>query len=178
MSRLRWVPKNIDYAPIVSQRTGSEEMVNWSAVLTLATQLRPGGIKCQLGALHFGGVNMIRQVVFDDGVEWIIRIPMVPYNPINDATMQGRDHHWTQQRREEMRCSILTSEYVRTHSDIPVPEVFGFDTECSNVIGPPYVFMECIKGNAITDLGETVPGPFVDKVHAFMARFQVPIFSM
>src|SRR5947207_4515098 len=151
MARFRWVSKTSDYAPVVSQRKRSEKMVNWSQVLILASHCRPGGMNCQLGLLHFGGMNMIRQIVFDDNVEWIIRIPMLPYNSTDDA--MGRDF-WTEKRAEKMRSSIFTSQYVRTHSDIPVPEVFGFDVECSNVIGAPYIFMECIKGNAISDLDE------------------------
>ena len=165
-----WNSKNSDYPPLALQRSQSETMVNWPQALKIATERR--GIACRLGSLHFGGVNMIRQIVFTDGIQWIIRIPM-PNRIIVDGRPGLAEDYWTKERADEMKCMIYTMKYIRSHSHIPVPEIFHFDVESTNPIGAPYIFMECIPGNAITDLGETIPEPFVDKVHEFMAKFQV-----
>jgi hypothetical protein len=66
-------------------------------------------------------------------------------------------------------------KYIREHSTILVPEVFAFDSTVDNPIGSPYMFMECVKGNAITDLTSwsEIHVERVAKTHTAIAKFQV-----
>jgi hypothetical protein len=74
-----------------------------------------------------------------------------------------------------MEIELYTMKYIRERSTIPVPEVFAFDSTVDNPIGSPYVFMKCVKGNAITDLTSwsEIPVERVAKMHTAIAKFQV-----
>ena len=122
---------------------------------------------------------MIRQIVFEDDVRWIIRIPM-PLPIINKGQslrIESKDEYWARERREAMEIEFYIMKYVREHSAIPVPEVFAFDSTVSNPIGAPYMFMECVMGNAITDLTSRfeIPVEWIAKIHTAMAKFQVQL---
>jgi len=172
----RWESKT-QWPPLLAQRSQSETMIDWAAVCDVATQIH--GTPCGLGPINFGGVHMIRQIrVFEDDVRWIIRIPM-PRSIINkdqSFRIANRDEYWARERREGMEIELYTMKYVREHSTIgPVPEVFAFDSTVDNPIAAPYMFMECVMGNAITDLTSwsEIPVERVAKIHTAMAKFQV-----
>jgi hypothetical protein len=118
---------------------------------------------------------MIRQLVFDDDVQWVIRIPM-PWRTVGDDgsfSIQTKTEYWSEEEAQGMKSDVYTMIYIRDHSDTPVPEVFDFDASTDNPIGSPYIFMECVAGNSITDLSREVPKQQMDKLHAAIAKFQV-----
>ena len=125
---------------------------------------------------------MIRQIVFEADVRWIIRIPM-PRRIINknqSFRIENKDEYWARERREAMEIELYTMKYIREHSTIPVPEVFAFDSTVDNPIGAPYMFMECVMGNAITDLTSwsEIPVERIAKIHTAMAKFQVLLATL
>lgn len=66
---------------------------------------------------HMGGsMNWAITVTFDDGVDWIFRSPHSGIRAVID---------------EKYACKMLSSEaatirYIRSHTSVPVPEVFAF----------------------------------------------------
>jgi hypothetical protein len=63
-----------------------------------------------------GSMNWAVIVAFDDGVDWIFRSPHSGIRAVLD---------------EETACKLLASEaatlkYIRSHTTVPVPEVFAF----------------------------------------------------
>jgi len=168
----RWETKT-KYPPLLAQQSQSEKMVDWSGVCASATAIRD--IACRLGRINFGGVNMIRQLAFDDGVQWVVRIPM-PRRIVGDDgsfSIQTKAEFWSDEQAEAMKSEVYTMIYIRDHSDIPVPEIFGFDANTDNPIGAPYIFMECVQGNSIMDLSREVPEQNMDKLLGAIAKFQV-----
>lgn len=118
---------------------------------------------------------MIRQLVFDDDVQWVVRIPM-PRRAVDDNgsfTIQSKTEYWTQEQAEGMESEVYTMMYVRDHSDIPVPEVFGLDVTPNNPVKAPYIFLKCVMGNSIMDLSREVLEQQIDKLYAAIAKFQV-----
>jgi len=51
-----------------------------------------------------------------------------------------------------MQSEIDTMSFIREYTDIPVPQVFLYDTSADNAVGAPYMLMECIKGNSALDV--------------------------
>lgn len=75
-----------------------------------------------------------------------------------------------------MQSEIATMKHIAKTTNIPVPEVFGYNI-CldANPVGLPYILMHCIEGNMIFDLG----GPGVlnpeqsERLHQSIASIQV-----
>jgi hypothetical protein len=116
---------------------------------------------------------MVRQIIFDDHVQWTMRIPMPRRIINNDQSFRinTRDEYWTEERREEMESEVHTMRYIRKHSTIRVPEVFEFDSTVDNPISAPYMFMECVRGAVISS--PEIPRNHIEKVHTAIAKFQV-----
>ena len=122
---------------------------------------------------------MIRQLIFDDDVQWIVRIPM-PRRIVRDDgsfKIQTKTECWTQEQAEGMKSEVYTMSYIRDHSHIPVSEIFGFDETPNNPVGAPYIFMECVMGNSIMDLAPEIPEQWIEKLHAAIAKFQVSLLT-
>jgi hypothetical protein len=168
----RWGIKT-KYPPLVTQYTISEERVHWPGLLGIASILR--GVDCRLGSINFGGSNMVRQVIFEDGVKWVARVPMPRCIVGNDGvlTIESKEEYWTEERAKGMQSHTYTVMYIREHSEIPVPEIFAFDITKNNSFGTPYILMECVMGNGIMDISHQIPKQYQEKVNVAIAKFQV-----
>lgn len=87
------------------------------ALLTLASSLRNRPCTCDMSKPPMSGsMNWAIIVTFDDGVDWILRSPHSGIRAVIDETYA---------------CKMLASEaatirYIRSHTSVPVPEVFAF----------------------------------------------------
>lgn len=52
---------------------------------------------------------------------------------------------------------IVTVRYLRSHTDIPVPEVYHHDLDLDNTVGAPYVLMERIPGQNLYQIWDDLP---------------------
>ena len=53
-----------------------KETVKWSVLEEWCSELRPGHHSCQLEDYwNTGSLNMVRRIRFDDGVQWVIKMP-------------------------------------------------------------------------------------------------------
>ena len=75
-----------------------------------------------------GSENILKELVFEDGVVWVARIPLVRQAP------------------EVIRSEVTTMRYVKAHSTIPIPEVMGYDDSMENSLSCQYILMEGIHG--------------------------------
>jgi hypothetical protein len=141
--------------------------------LEIASVLR--GVGCRLGSINFGGSNMVRQVIFEDGVKWVARVPM-PRRIVGnhgELTIESKEEYWTEERAKDMQSQTYTVMYIREHSEIPVPKIFAFDITKNNSFGAPFILMECVMGNCIMDISRQIPKQYQEKVHGAIAKFQV-----
>ncbi|KAJ5135652.1 Aminoglycoside phosphotransferase [Penicillium bovifimosum] len=81
-----------------------------------------------------GSFNWAVFISFEDGVRWVFRSP----HPRSFMPL-------------EIGIKLLASEaatlrYLRTHSDIPVPEVYDYCASSDNDIGIPFIFMSEAPG--------------------------------
>lgn len=103
---------------------------------SLASKYRHGQ-PCTPGKLFFGSFHICVRVVFDDGVDWIVRVPL-PYRLLQ------RDTH------TEREVAILL--LLRDQTSIPVPQIiaYGIGDNQHPDLGP-FIIMTFIHGIPLTD---------------------------
>ncbi|POR32133.1 Uncharacterized protein TPAR_07635 [Tolypocladium paradoxum] len=119
--------------------------VNWDALASISSSLRDG-TPCHLGdRFSIGTFNMVRHIVFADGVSWVARLRMPPPKEIlgdrsklDIATTLGLE--------------IASMRFFKARTSIPVPEVHFCDSDTSNSVGAPYMLMDYIHGTVATKL--------------------------
>src|SRR6202022_4030227 len=89
------------------------------------------------GKFEFGGLNVLFEVVFNDGVVWLCRAGWVSKEYSNKYV------------KRMIESTVTTMRYLKTNSTIPIPEVFAFegDSEQSD-INAAYIFLEPLPGKA------------------------------
>ena len=118
--------------------------IKWEQLKTLASGIR--GMACELSDKYsLGHYNLVKKLEFLDGVSWIVRLrlPQLPSVFGTREAMKSADC---------MSIEIATMNYIRLNSDIPVPEVFGYNLNADNTVGAPYIFMSYIHGTIAAEL--------------------------
>ncbi|KND89022.1 Altered inheritance of mitochondria protein 9, mitochondrial [Tolypocladium ophioglossoides CBS 100239] len=169
--RFRWTGQHWDEA---SENTF--HATNWDALLDVTRRLS-GDAKCVFdGVYHAGGRHIVRRIAVPSRQsKWIARIPIMPSpNPESEGSW------WTSEQQFTMQSEIATMKYIAKTTNIPVPEVFGYNI-CvdANPVGLPYMLMHCIEGNMLYDLG----GPCIlnseqsERVRKSIASIQCQLFG-
>ena len=85
-----------------------------------------------------GSFNLAYRVLFDDGVEWILKVPA-----------NGSHARFDQLAADSMTSEAFTMKMIKRATTIPVPTVHGFDASLDNDIGCPYILMDFLKGRPL-----------------------------
>jgi hypothetical protein len=141
--------------------------VDWTAVLEEARK-RNHGRSCVYDGhdreWRNGGSHLTRRIKFiDTGDLWLVRLPQIPIRGLPRVEdedipdmMAGRvipPEWWTDQRVFAFESEIATMIYVAENTDIPVPEIYGWNSSIDgNPAKLPFVFMQCINGNILQDI--------------------------
>ena len=114
------------------------------------------------------GFNVILEVIFEDQVRWLARIPRpeICFLPVQTTLSYA-----------------ATLKYLRTHTTIPVPQVYGYaaQSDTDNPTGVSYVLMEKLKGEPLPEIpceeSEPTPCDLVNakKVHQQLADIQLQL---
>lgn len=149
-----------------------DTMVNWNVVCDIARNLRV--MRCQLEApVGYGHSHMIRRIAFTDDVYWVIRLAMPDICRDASTNYAPSKDYWSQEKALDMQSEIDTMCYIAEHTSIPVPKIFAYDTTANNSVGAPYMFMECVFGNSLRDMGRIVPARYEATFKKRLARIQV-----
>lgn len=155
------------------------DYIDWKALRMAAEKVR--AIPCAVGEQYtLGGSHVIREIVFDDDVHWIARVRMARINKNADEHYIPKQVHdfWTDALAAEMQSEIDTMSYVREHTDIPVPQVYSYDTTATNPVGAPFMLMECFAGTLgieMPDGFQAIPDQFKQKYSDAEAAILVSI---
>lgn len=87
-----------------------------------------------------GSFNLVHILLLDEA-KMVIRIPIG--GQFGDLTGPAKD---------ALESQVQTINYIREHTDVPVPEVFHFDTTAENEICAPYIAMSYISGKPVSHL--------------------------
>lgn len=95
-----------------------------------------------------GGTFNLMVLLELDGTKMTIHLPAC-----------GRSGSLTEPADAWLRSHVQTLKYVRSHTNIPVPEVYASDTTANNEISAPYIAMSYIEGRTVADLWFDDRGP-------------------
>ncbi|KEZ39514.1 Protein kinase-like domain [Scedosporium apiospermum] len=116
----------------------------WDVLADIASKHR-GGMSCQYeDKFSVGHFNMVRRIVFEDGVNWVARVRLP-----NENMFAGREEL---EDSKTMEIEVASMKFFRRETSIPVPEVFDYNTSRENDAGAPYILMEYIHGNVALEL--------------------------
>jgi len=120
------------------------------------------------------GFNLIQELAFEDGVTWLARIPRP-------------DHSFQPEETTLSYAAVL--RYLKKHSSVPVPTVFGYavSSDEGNRLGHSYLLMEKLPGHALptldrfdpdaSDVEDPTPGELqiATKVHEQLTDFIIEL---
>jgi hypothetical protein len=110
------------------------------------------------GKFECGGLNVLCEVVFEDGDVWLCRAGWV------------RAKHSAKYVQGLMESTVTTMRYIKKHSDLPVPEVYAYQADPrKSEIGAAYMFLEPIPGTAAKLTGPMEDEPAIQKQVAYVA---------
>ncbi|TRM65527.1 kinase-like domain-containing protein [Schizophyllum amplum] len=129
MTKYRWLYNN------EKQLTARYMPFNVEALLNIATQSANAKQCTSLEKIHDGTFNRVLDLKFDNGVEYVVKIPF----PIT-----GPKHLCT-------ASEVATLDYIRTELSIPVPEVRSWSSHAERTpVGTEYIMYENIPGTPLS----------------------------
>jgi isoamyl acetate esterase len=145
--------------------------INIQNLQAKATALRKGiPSHINTSSYAFGGVNLILEITFDDGVVWIGRIQLGRETvfPISSKA----DH--------ALESEVVTLNLLKMKTTIPVPTVYGYDARYDNEIGAPYLLMEAMPGKRLwgTPRSDFIPEQHKAKVYVQIADILLQLYSL
>ena len=85
-----------------------------------------------------GSYNLAYLVTYEDGAQWIFKIPANGYHACFD-----------QVAAEALRSEAQTMKFIKQQTTIPLPAVHHFDASFDNDIGCPYILMDFLNGKPL-----------------------------
>ncbi|KAH8745123.1 hypothetical protein F5883DRAFT_268911 [Diaporthe sp. PMI_573] len=121
--------------------------VKWDALTSISSGLR-SGIPCNFGEnFSIGHFNMVRRIVFADGISWVARVRLPQLNTVF-GDREVLDVAST------LKVEIASMEFLKAKTSIPVPEVHSCSINLTNEVGAPYILMDYVHGTVATELRE------------------------
>ncbi|KAK3332870.1 hypothetical protein B0T19DRAFT_354543 [Cercophora scortea] len=121
--------------------------VKWDALTSISSGLR-NGIPCKFGdKFSIGHFNMVRRIVFTDGISWVARVRL----PQLKAVFGDRE---MLDVVSTFKVEIASMKFLKAKTSIPVPEVHSYSVDPTNDVGAPYILMDYIHGTVATELRE------------------------
>ncbi|CAK7206815.1 hypothetical protein SEUCBS139899_009621 [Sporothrix eucalyptigena] len=127
----------------MAELTALASKVDEEALIQRARQLS-GGKACHLdpsdplGRRLMGGMHVHRELVFDDGTVWLLRMLRENYTSFDDATSN-----------QILLSECATLQWLETHVEsIPAPRLhdFGLRGDASNEVGVAYMLIDKLPG--------------------------------
>ena len=85
-----------------------------------------------------GSYNLVYLVTYEDGAQWIFKIPANGYHACFDHVAA-----------EALKSEAQTMKFIKQQTTIPLPTVHHFDASFNNDIGCPYILMDFLKGKPL-----------------------------
>jgi hypothetical protein len=119
----------------------------------------------------FGSFNIVFEIDFGDGQFWIARIPRL-------SSDNERSKHETTKTDNGMNAEVLAMQYVRRHTTIPVPEVYGFSSIVDPAVGCRYILMEALPGKPVDDRLSEIPEEYRANTFAQLADIKMQLSTL
>ncbi|KUJ09076.1 uncharacterized protein LY89DRAFT_319229 [Mollisia scopiformis] len=144
--------------------------VSEAALQELVSSLR-NGMRCTISRNYAAGnFNLVKKIVFEDDVQWIIRIRLPPLSYFMADTPRGEASYsetevrgsrviCTERDLESLKSEFLTMKYLRAKTTIPIPRIYAYSLQNDNTIGFPYIIMDYIHGTTAFHLSAKFGNP-------------------
>ncbi|KAJ7057112.1 hypothetical protein C8F01DRAFT_992114, partial [Mycena amicta] len=96
--------------------------------------------KCNLVKMAEGGYHKVYEVYSDNVPVNIVARVAAPAFP-----------------RDKVESEIATIQYIASHTSIPTPRVYGWNSDDSSPVGLEYMILEKISGVSASDVWDTLP---------------------
>ncbi|KAF7326629.1 Kinase-like protein [Mycena venus] len=80
--------------------------------------------------------------------------------------------------KDKVESEIATIQYIASHTDIPVPRVYGFNSDNSNPVGMEYMILEKISGVSASDVWDTLPLELKQVTVSEVADYIIQLFRL
>ena len=101
--------------------------------LQIASELREGQHACRFGERTSGSYNVVFFIIFDDGIEWVVKAPR--------GNLKADEEHIF--LASEYATLRFLHEEIRT---IPAPKIHGYCLDTNNPTKTPYIMMDKVPG--------------------------------
>ncbi|KAF8127591.1 phosphotransferase enzyme family-domain-containing protein [Boletus edulis] len=118
-------------------------------------------VACQLRKLAEGGYHKVYEVIGEDAtVLGIVRVasPAFP--------------------RDKLESEVATLRFLATHTEIPVPQVFAWNSDPFNPVGAEYMIMQKVPGVSANTQWDTLPMNVKERVVFQVARYLKAMFAL
>ncbi|KZT62673.1 hypothetical protein CALCODRAFT_489674 [Calocera cornea HHB12733] len=151
------------HGPYRDRITSFVATLPWEKIEQLATSYRDLAVLCTVNRERYtwGVFSLVLELIFDDGVPWVIRLRMPPGSIL-----------WLE-NRGRFEEQVLVSEHatmqlVKERTSIPVPALIAWSSTSDNPIGIPFVIQEAIVGYRPWQVGVA----FDDKIDMENEKFR------
>lgn len=127
------------------------EQVEVREFLNVATTARTGH-KCHFGSRTTGTYNAIIFIIFDDGMEWVVKIPKL-------AKPEGNPR---------LISELATLKFLADNNTPKTPRVHVFALTCDNATKTPFILMDRVRGKPLYEALQS--GISRDKVHEILRQ--------
>jgi aminoglycoside phosphotransferase (APT) family kinase protein len=110
--------------------------------------------------MGLGYDHIVRILHFGYGVQWVARFRVPRLDGVTNSS-------------KAMISEYLTSELVRSNTDIPVPRIHALEIEGHIKVNVSFVLLDCLEGNVGMDLGMQVPDERKESFFKELARIHV-----
>jgi len=125
-----------------------------------------------------GQENIVLEISFDNTEYWVARIQLPPTRPPGPYPGAGYfQESYSYKSGVELRSEVTTMKYVKSHSKVPVPEVYGYCAEENNPVGAMYILMAPAKGKLL-DFIPKFPDHVKDHVYSQVASFMLELCNL
>ncbi|EDR02793.1 uncharacterized protein LACBIDRAFT_308054 [Laccaria bicolor S238N-H82] len=117
--------------------------------------------KCTIEKLAQGGYHKVYNISKDDGTSVGIVHVAAPAFP-----------------RDKLESEVATLKYLATHTNIPVPRVFAWDSDAANPVGVEYMIMEKLPGISASNVWDNLPIKVKERVVFEVAEHLMAMFAL
>ncbi|KAM6498531.1 Protein kinase-like domain containing protein [Amanita muscaria] len=139
---------------------GEAESNSFSLSLLTAAVAEYFQTPCQLVKLAEGGFHKVYDVVRNGTVDAVVRVarPAFP--------------------KDKLESEVATIRYLASHTSVPVPRVYSWNSDASNPAGIEYMIMEKVSGVPADSVLESLSGDALKRLVAELAAYYYEIFSL
>lgn len=113
-----------------SQTTNCFHRTRWNELCRIASGLA-SHLECKaLDQVASGLNNIVRVLEFSDQTRWVARVHIRRSTPLVSSA--------------KLKTEIATMQFIKEHSDLPVPRVFAYEVDENNPVSAAFMLMELL----------------------------------